>query len=101
MLILLITFLAWPKYVPYFSGKDYIPEPIDYSLIDEFIKNQNDPDDPLGLTFLMPFERFGREDIRRKFHIVWNTTRFPLYGGSVIDPLHRKKNVDKGRGKWT
>lgn len=58
-----------PRYIPIFSGKDYIPEPVDYSQYDEFISNQEkDPDDPLGLTLLLPLERFTRDNMRRLVH---------------------------------
>ena len=88
-----------PPYIPWYAGKDFKPLPINYTIIDNYIKNQSDPDDPYGITFLLPLERFDRDDNRRKFHIVWNTTRFPLYGGSILNPLHRKVYKTDKRGK--
>lgn len=91
ILAVILYYLLRPRYIPIFSGKDYIPEPIDYSQYDEFIANQvPDPDDPLGLTLLLPFDRFSRDNVRRRIHQVWNKEKYPLYGGSVFDDLHRK-----------
>ena len=92
-LIILVVFLLiftheTPKWVNY--DPEYEAKPIDFSGIDEFLRTQKrDPDDPFGITMMLGFERFTKDNLRRVMQQNWNKTIHPLYGGNVLDPIKR------------
>ena len=38
---------------------------------------------------MLAFERFTKDNLRRVMQSNWNKTQYPLYGGSVLDPVRR------------
>ena len=38
----------------------------------------------------MPLTKFKKDNLNRVMQKNWNKTLFPLYGGSVLDPIRRK-----------
>ena len=56
---LILYYLFRPRYIPIFSGKDYTPKELNFTQYDNFIEEQElDPDDPYGITLLLPLEKF-------------------------------------------
>jgi hypothetical protein len=39
---------------------------------------------------MMGLERFTKDNLRRVMQKNWNSTLFPLYGGTIFRPLRRK-----------
>lgn len=68
-----------------------IPVAEDFSNIDKFLLEQvPDPVDRFNITLLMPLLKFQKDNLNRLMQKNWNRTLFPLYGGSVLDPIRRK-----------
>jgi hypothetical protein len=66
------------------------------------IANQeNDVDDPLGLTNLLQLDKFKRDSNDRKIHKIWNEELYPLYGGSILNPVKRINIIEVEDGETT
>ena len=67
-----------------------------FDALDEFLLNQKpDPLDRHNITLMMGLEKFTKDNLRRVMQKNWNTTLFPLYGGSILRPLRRKIRLEK------
>jgi len=91
-LLVLIWYLNREEVVYKFtdpSAFEAVPE--NFDALDEFLLSQKpDPLDRHNITLMMGLERFTKDNLRRVMQKNWNTTLFPLYGGSILRPLRRK-----------
>ena len=43
----------------------------------------------------MPLKKFKKDNLNRVMQKNWNKTLYPLYGGSVLDPIRRKVRISE------
>ena len=43
---------------------------------------------------MMEWKRFTKDNLRRTMQKNWNTTQFPLYGGTILRPIHRRTLIE-------
>jgi len=95
-LLVLIWYLNREEVVYKFtdpSAFEAVPE--NFDALDEFLLSQKpDPLDRHNITLMMGLERFTKDNLRRVMQKNWNTTLFPLYGGSILRPLRRKIRIE-------